>query len=69
MAWVSTGNSVEGFTSLRSSAAVVVTILKVEPGGCGAENAIPASARTSPLRGSSAATPPSRPASPTTAAS
>ena len=65
----SMGNSVEGFTSPRSSAAAVVTSLKVEPGGCGAEKAMPASARISPLRGSSAATPPSLPASPTTAAS
>ena len=63
IACVSTGNSVDGFTTPRSSAAVVVTILNVEPGGCGAEKAMPASARTSPLRGSSAATPPSRPAS------
>ena len=53
----------DGFTMPRSSAAVVVTILKVEPGGCGAEKAMPARARISPLRGSSAATPPSRPAS------
>ena len=48
---------------------MVVTILKVEPGGWGAEKAMPASARISPLVGSSAAIPPKRPASPTTAAS
>ena len=59
---------VAGFTLPASSAAVVVTILNVEPGGWGAENAIPASARTSPLRGSSAAIPPRRPASAVTAA-
>src|SRR5829696_7398713 len=33
------GNSVAGFTARASSAAAEVTILKVEPGGCGAENA------------------------------
>ena len=58
-----------GLTSPSSSAAVVVMILKVEPGGWGAENAIPASARISPFFGSSAAIPPKRPASPSTAAS
>ena len=41
-ACVSTGNSVDGFTRPSSSAAVAVTILNVEPGGCGAENAMPA---------------------------
>ena len=69
IAALSTGNSVEGLTRPCSSAAVVVTILKVEPGGCGAEKAMPASASTSPLSGSSAAMPPKRPASATTAAS
>ena len=69
VAAVETGNSSEGFTLPASSAAAVVTILKVEPGGCGAEKAIPASARISPLRGSSAAIPPKRPASAVTAAS
>lgn len=63
------GNSVVGLTACASSAAAVVTILNVEPGGCGAEKAMPASARISPLRGSSAATPPKRPASAVTAAS
>ena len=53
-----TGNGVVSFTSPASSAAVAVTILKVEPGGCGAENATPASARISQVRGSSAAIPP-----------
>ncbi len=66
---LSTGNSVRGLTMPASSAAVAVTILNVEPGGCGAENASPASARISPLRGSSAAMPPKRPARPVTAAS
>ena len=47
----------------------MVTILKVEPGGWGAEKAWPARARTSPLRASSTATPPERPASAETAAS
>ena len=44
IAAVWTGNSVLGLTSFSSSAAVVVMILKVDPGGCGAEKAIPASA-------------------------
>ena len=57
-----------GLTSRPSSAAVVVTILNVEPGGCGAEIAIPASARILAVRASSAATPPSLPASAVTAA-
>ena len=69
MAALSTGNSSEGLTSRCSSAAVVVMILKVEPGGWGAEKAIPARASTSPFLGSSAAMPPKRPARPTTAAS
>ena len=43
-------------------AAAVVIILKVEPGGWGAEKAWPARARTSPLRASSTAMPPTRPA-------
>ena len=47
---------------------MVVTILKVEPGGCGAENATPARARTSAVRASSAAMPPNLPASAVTAA-
>jgi hypothetical protein len=51
------------------NAAVVVTILKVEPGGCGAEKACPARPRTAPLRASSTAIPPLRPASAATAAS
>ena len=46
----------------------MVTILKVEPGGWGAEKAMPASARTSPFWGSRAAIPPSRPARAVTAA-
>ena len=58
----------ESFTFFASSAAAVVTILNTDPGGCGAENAMPASARTSPERVSRAATPPSRPARAVTAA-
>ena len=69
IAALSTGNSVLGLTMPASSAAVAVTILKVEPGGWGAEKAIPARARISPLRASSAAIPPKRPARATTAAS
>ena len=40
-----------------SSAPVAVMIFIVEPGGCSAENATPASARTAPVRGSIAAMP------------
>src|SRR5881275_711421 len=40
-ALVSTGNGVAGLTSFESRAAVAVTILNVEPGGCGAEKATP----------------------------
>ena len=43
-------------------------ILNVEPGGCGAENAIPDSPSTSPVEGRSTAMPPKRPASASTAA-
>src|SRR6476659_10920590 len=55
---VSIGNVSLTLTSPLSSAAVVVTSLKVEPGGCGAEYAIPATARTSPVRAWRATTPP-----------
>jgi hypothetical protein len=65
---VETGNFVDALTRPDSSAAAAVTILKTDPGGCGAENATPASARTSALRASSAAIPPKRPASAVTAA-
>ena len=47
---------------------MAVITLKVEPGGCGAEKAMPARARTSPVRASSAAIPPKRPARASTAA-
>jgi hypothetical protein len=43
-------------------------IFIVDPGGCSPENGIPANARISPVRGRSATTPPSRPASAVTAA-
>ena len=66
-ALVSTGNWSPSLTFFFSSAAAVVMILNVEPGGWGAEKATPARARTSPLRGSRAAMPPSRPASASTA--
>ena len=68
-ALVSTGNLSPTLTLFFSSAAAVVMTLNVDPGGWGAEKATPASARTSPVRGSSAAIPPSRPASASTAAS
>ena len=57
-AFVATGNGVDGFASFARKAAAAVTILNVDPGGCGPENAMPASARTSPVRASIAATPP-----------
>ena len=47
VAAVAIGNSVDGLTAPASSAAAVVTILNVEPGGWGAEKAMPASARIS----------------------
>ena len=65
--WSSTPSSVAavwtGKLSLRrtvraSSAPVSVRILNTDPGGCGAEKASPASARTSPVRGRTAAIPP-----------
>src|SRR3954453_8276801 len=43
-------------------------ILNVEPGGCRPENATPGSARISPVRGRTTATPPSRSPLATTAA-
>ena len=55
-------NSSSSETTPFCRAAVVVIVLKVDPGGCGAEKACPARARTSPLRASSTATPPARPA-------
>ena len=65
---VCTGNCFDGVTFPESSAAVVVTSLNTEPGGCGAEKATPASARILPVRGSTAAMPPKRPARAVTAA-
>ena len=65
---LTTGKSSFSETTPFSSAAVVVTILKVEPGGWGAEKAWPARARTSPLRASRTAMPPERPPSAETAA-
>ena len=49
-------------TMPASSAAVAVMIFIVEPGGCSAENATPASACSAPVRGSIAAIPAYRPA-------
>src|SRR3954469_22130119 len=57
-AFVATGNELLSLTSFALSAAEAVMILNVDPGGWGPENAIPASARTSPVRASSPATPP-----------
>ena len=66
--WVATGYWVDGLAACARSAVASVTSLNVEPGGWGDENAIPASARTSAVRGSSAMTPPVRPARALTAA-
>ena len=55
--WI--GKRLRRRTSPACNAAVVVMTFIVEPGGWRAEKAIPASPRTSPVRGSSAATPPS----------
>jgi hypothetical protein len=55
---VCTGKLSEPFATPASIAPASVTILNTEPGGCGAENAIPESASTSPSRGRSTAIPP-----------
>ena len=57
VAWVAYGKFVLGVTRWAPSAAVVVTIFIVEPGGCNAEKAIPASASRPPVWGSIAAIP------------
>ena len=57
-----------GLATPASSAPDEVMILNVEPGGWGAEEAMPASASTSPVLGRRTATPPKRPASASTAA-
>ena len=67
-AWVATGNVSVGFATWPVSTAANVTSLNVDPGGWGPEKAMPARARTWPVCGSSAATPPSRPPSALTAA-
>ncbi len=51
VAAVCTGNSSLRLAVPASSAPVSVMILKIEPGGCGAENATPARASTSPSLG------------------
>ena len=56
------GTSAPGLTTLASSAPASVTILNVEPGGWGAEKAMPESPSTSPVAGRSTAIPPKRPA-------
>ena len=60
VAAVWTGYIVDGRTIRLSSAAAAVMILNTEPGGCGADTASPASARTAPSRGRITAMPPSR---------
>ncbi len=54
----STGKVSVVFTIPASSAPVAVMILNVDPGGCGAENAIPESAMTEPFRAFRTAAPP-----------
>ena len=51
------GNVSLSLTIPASSAPVAVMIFIVEPGGCSAENATPASASSAPVRGSIAAIP------------
>ena len=63
-----TGYLFEFLAMPASIAPASVTILKTEPGGWGAEYAMPASASTSPSRGRTTAIPPKRPASASTAA-
>ena len=63
-----TGKLAFALTLPASSAAASVMILNVEPGGWGAENAMPESPSTSPVAGRSTAMPPKRPASASTAA-
>ena len=58
VAAVWTGNVAERLVTFSSSTPASVTILNVEPGGCGADWAIPASASTSPVSGRTAAIPP-----------
>ena len=58
VAAVWTGKLSSRLTVPASSAPASVMILNTEPGGCGAENATPASASTSPVRGRTAAIPP-----------
>ena len=53
--WI--GNSVPSVTIPASSAPVAVIIFIVDPGGCSAENATPASASTCPVDGCIAAIP------------
>ena len=59
VAEVRTGKELDGVATPAASAPDSVMILKVEPGGCGAETASPASASTDPSRGRTTATPPS----------
>ena len=58
VAAVCTGNDSLRLTTPASSAPASVMILNTEPGGCGAENATPESASTSPVLGRTAAIPP-----------
>ncbi len=53
-----TGNVCVRLATLAASTPASVTILNVEPGGCGADWAIPASASTSPVCGCTTAIPP-----------
>ena len=68
VAEVRTGKEVDGVATPAASAPDRVMILNVEPGGCGADTARPASASTEPSRGRTTATPPSLPPSAAAAA-
>ncbi len=65
---VAYGNMLLARATLASSAAVSVTILKVDPGGCRSSIPMPATARIAPLAGSNATTPPNCPPRASTAA-
>ena len=64
----SIGNVAVRLTTPASSTPASVMILNTDPGGWGADCAMPTSASTSPVRGRTTAIPPKRPASASTAA-
>ena len=68
VASVASANVLRGLATPACSTPLTVTILNVDPGGCSASKAMPATASTWPLAGSSAITPPYWPPSALTAA-